>query len=273
MDFYGCHFEYAGEMSRKYGLIIASVNTQRNLLLSGNTESASFFNKKNNTRHDLGKIYSDAPFEFDMEVVSEDVIDGDNRRAIQKWLFNQRGYQKLYIDRAEEVFGETFDLSVGGTQRTYLNCKFVNPEKIEDGRGVVGFKFKVECDSHLAWQDPSFEREDFPGGVDSVVSLSVVTDTDSDCYVYPKISLTTGSVGGSLIICNESDDESRITALTDIPPNTLLVINSQYNYVSSGYYANFTNRNFPRLLDGENEIVISGDVVSVKFEWQNMRYL
>lgn len=270
MDLYGCHFEYAGELSRKYGLIIANVNTERNILLSGSIQTVSAFNKKNNVKHSIGKIYSEAPFVFEMEVVAEEPIESDWRRKIQKWLFNQQGYQKLYIDSADNALGEVFKLSDGKLRRTYLNCKFINPEKIEGSGGIVGYKFVVECDSHLAWQDPTNASYIL---TESPTTITVTTDTDSDFYTYPKVTLTTGSSGGDVSILNLTDNDGRATRFVDIPANTSVIINGAYNFVSDGYYESFVNRNFPRLLDGKNELSISGDIISIEFEWQNMRYL
>ena len=44
-------------------------------------------------------------------------------------------------------------------------------------------------------------------------------------------------------------------------------------FVTDGYYDLFVKKNFVRLLDGENALYITGDVVSVQITWQNMRYM
>lgn len=274
MDFYGYHFEYAGELSRKYGLIIANVTTDRNTLISGKTKSVSAFNKRNQTKYHIGTIYSDAPLTFEMEVVvTGEPIHGEWRRKIQKWLFNQNGFKKLYIDRADECFGEAFHLVDGLHRRMYLNCRFINPEIIEGDGGIVGYRFDVECDSHMAWQDPTTKIFTLPGGLSTIQHISVVVDTDNNDYIYPTVTIVTGDIGGDVEIVNHLDSDDRSTKFVDIPMNTEIVINGVVNYVSDSFYEKFVDRNFPRLLDGKNDISIIGDVVSVKFEWQNMRYL
>ena len=273
MDFYGCYFEYAGELSRKYGLIIANVETKQNVIISGKYQSISIFNKRSQTRHDLGNTYDEAPLSFEMEVFSEVPIDGEGRRRIQKWLFNQIGYQKLYVDPADAPLGEVFDLETGRPKREYLNCKFVNPEKIEGNGGIVGYKFDVVCDSRMAWQDPMHAEFMLVGGSGQMTDIPVALDTDMLDYTYPKITITTGNVGGKITLANLDDDASRITTFSNMPPNTQFVINGIYNYVSDGFYENFIDRNFPRLLDGSNDIRVTGDVVAIIVEWQNMRYL
>lgn len=272
MDLYGSHFEYAGEMSRKYGLVIANLDTDRNTMISGKIESLSVFNKRNQSRHDLGSNYSEAPLSFEMEVISESPIMGEMRRKIQKWLFNQNGYKKLYIDRFDEACDEVLNFEGGVPRRTYLNCKFINPEKIEGSGGVFGYKFTVECDSNMAWQDPLRKMFSFDSSVpERAVELEV--DTDIDDYTYPKMVICTGGLGGDVSVANLTDDEFRLTTFLQMPPNTEVIINGVYNFVSDNFYENFAHRNFPRLLDGKNVLLFSGDIISVSVEWQNKRYL
>lgn len=273
MDFYGSYFEYAGELSRKYGLIIACINTQRNALLTGKSQSVSIFNKRNHTRYSVGSVYSEAPLTFDMEVVSEEPIEGEWRRKIQKWLFHQRDYQKLYIENNEVCFGEVFAPVNGRPKRMYLNCRFVNPEIIEGDGGIIGYKFSVECDSRMAWQDPISIKTECDGGAGFVGELCVEVDTDSEEYTYPVVTVRIGDIGGDVCLTNKSDDINRCTKFAGIDPGVELVINSAFNYVSGNNYEHFTDRHFPRLLDGENMILISGDIVSIEIKWQNMRYL
>lgn len=272
MDLYGCHFEYAGELSRKYGLMIANVNTDRNTMISGKVESLSVFNKRNQSRNDLGSNYSEAPLSFDMEIVSESIIRGELRRKIQKWLFNQHGYKKLYIDRADEACDEVFGLDNGAPRRTYLNCRFINPEKIEGNGGIVGYKFTVECDSHMAWQDPLRKKFSFDTSEEEYV-IELDVDTDIADYTYPKVTIYTGTTGGDISIVNLSDGSDRTTSFLQLPASTQIVINGVYNYISDNFYEHFENRNFPRLLDGKNKLLIRGDVSAIEFEWQNKRYL
>ena len=274
MDFYGYHFEYAGELSRKYGLIIANVTTDRNTLIAGKSKTVSTYNKRNFTKYHIGTIYSDAPLTFEMEVVvTGEPIYGEWRRKIQKWLFNQKDYQKLYIDKADECTGEAFDLIDGLHRRMYLNCRFVNPEIIEGNGGIVGYRFEVECDSHMAKQDPTKKSFSFSGGLSTIQHINVLVDTDHNDYIYPKVTIRVGRFGGNIDIINHLDSDDRLTSFVELPANTTLVLNGSVNYVSDTFYEEFVDRNFPRLLDGNNAISIIGDVLSIEFEWQNMRYL
>lgn len=273
MDFYGSYFEYAGELSRKYGLFIACVDTQRNTMITGKSQSVSIFSKRNHTRYSVGSVYSEAPLVFDMEVISEEPIAGEWRRKIQKWLFHHNDYQRLYIENNELCFGEAFTAVNGHSRRVYLNCRFVNPETIENNEGIIGYKFSVECDSRMAWQDPVTTKKTFIGGSDFVGDVRINVDTDSEEYTYPVVILHTGDTGGDVGLTNISDDADRHTRFSDIAPSTELIINSAFNYVSGDNYDHFVDRNFPRLLDGENVFSVNGDIVSFEVKWQNMRYL
>lgn len=270
MDIYGCHFEYAGVSSRIYDLIIANVNTTRNISLSGTTQSISIFNKKEKKKYHVGDSYQDSPLVFDLEVVTEKPLHQTEVHKIEKWLFYQRDYKKLFIDIADDIDHQTYSLIDGEEKRLYLNCRFINPEKLEYNGGIVGFKFTVECDTNMAYQEPF--KKVFTG---SEINDSMIVDVDTDIadFVYPKVIITTGSRGKEIQIVNHTDSSSRITSFIDVPPHSQIIMHGHTNFISGNYYEKFCHKNFIRLLDGENIISVEGDVSNISFEWQNMRYL
>lgn len=269
MDLYGCHFEYAGVSSRLYDLIIANVNTSRNTLISGGTQSVFVFNKKEKKRYHIDTSYTDSPLIFDMEVMSEKPFTQAELRKIEKWLFYQKDYQKLFIDMLDDCEGETYELIDGIEKRLYLNCRFVNPEKLEYNGGIVGFKFTAECDTYMAYQEPIEQCVE----IDSSKLFELFIDTDDADYVYPKVTITTGNTGGNITIVNHTDSDSRLTSFVDLLPSTTFYMNGKTNYISGNYYEKFSDKNFIRLLDGVNNLSVVGDIKSIVFEWQNMRYL
>lgn len=274
MNFTESYFEYAGQSSKYYDLLIANVDTERVVLLGGDTKSATVFNKRNHRRHHIGVEYSDSPLQFEMEVISFMPIGYALQREIQKWLFNQVGYKKLYIDKGYDVPNETYEIVDYDEKRFYLNCRFINPEKIEGNGGIMGYRFTVECDSYLAWQDPISKEFSFSDVEEtSNQNITISVDTDTTDYIYPKVTIHMASSGGSFNIVNHADNSSRLTSMVDLSANATVVIDGTVNYVSDGYYERFEHRNFVRLLDGDNALSITGAVSSITFEWQNQRYL
>ena len=99
-------------------------------------------------------------------------------------------------------------------------------------------------------------------------------DSDLNDYVYPKVTIQIGDVGGDIIISNNTDDASRLTSFVSLTPNVTVVMRGDgINYISGDNYMKFKDKNFIRLLDGENQIAIVGDVVGLSFEFQNRRFL
>lgn len=273
MDIYGCNFEYAGKSSRTYALIFATVDTSRHNALAGQTQTISFYNSRDKKRYYIGTSYDSSALTFDAEVVSRKPIDPMYQRQIEKWLFGQTSYKKLYMDYLDDYLATTYEIIGGERKRLYLNCKFVNPSKIEAG-GVVGYRFTVECDSHLAWQDPIKEVFQLNHNTSTASSiLEIDVDSDSGDYIYPKVSIIVGTNGGTISVINQTDDGVRITQLVDVTPNAKVTLNGATNFITDGYYDRFAYKNFVRLLDGKNNISVIGDVQSISFEWQNMRYL
>lgn len=273
-DIYGSHFEYGGIMSRQYGLIIANVDSERFLKLSGDITGITVFNKIDRRRYIVGDSLSDYPLSFEIEIITDDerCINKDEKRAIEKWLFNRGCYKKLYFDEADDCLDDMSEIVNGTKKRLYLNCRFVNPEKIEDAFGVIGYKATLEADSGMFWQDPTiytYELSNTTEGSTSTISIEV--DSDIDDYIYPNVTFTLGSSGGDVIIINNSDDNTRLTKFTGLSANATITMKGDINYISGQNYNKFSTRNFVRLLDGVNGLTVHGDVASITIEFQNRR--
>ena len=276
LDFGGCHFEYAGINSRLYGLIFANATTPRVVKIAGDGESQTIYDRRNHRQYFVGSDYSDAPITFEAEIISESErgLEQHMRREIERWLFCQNDYQKLYIDSADDVFSDTVEIIDGFQKRLYLNCRFVNAEKLEYNGGIVGYKFTVECDSRMAWQDSItkvFELNLLSSGAMGYIVINL--DTDINDYTYPRVNIQMGEYGGRLLIYNNSDSENRFVRFENLDPNEEFEMNGEINYISGNNYSKFLTHNFPRLLSGENKLTILGNVIKISFEWQNRRFI
>ena len=276
MELSGSYFNYDGVTSRLYDLVFANVDTSRNLAMSGQIDSMTIFNKSNRRSYFIGESADDSALTFEAEIVVADdkPIDYETQREITKWLFRQQDYRKLYVDNYCDSAGETFDMVDGEEKRTYLNCRFTNPSKIESGSGVIGFKFDIECDCGFAWQEPVISTFVFDETSPSTGVIEVDVDTDALDYVNPVVRITTGKTGGDISIINLTDNPTRTTKFVGLGANVQFVMKSDgVNYVSGDNYMKFVDRNFVRLLDGINRISITGDVAKIEFEFQNKRFL
>lgn len=273
MELYGSHFEYAGVKSRMYDLVFANVETSRFTSVSGETKSISLFNKRNQKNYYIESDFSDSPISFDAEVVSEHPLSRTDQREIERWLFFRNDYKPLYFDIEDDCLGEAYDIVDGSIKRFYLNCRFINPEKLEYHGGIVGYKFIVECDSPAAWQDTISKTFTINGTSGKYTDITLNVDTDLNEYVYPHVRITMGSSGGDIYLANNTDDSTRLTSFTDVQPTVTFRMDGRTNYISGNYYTNFIDKNFLRLLDGANTIRVAGNITSITFEWQNRRYL
>ena len=267
MNLSGKHFEYAGKPSTYFGydFIFAHIESEPLLDLAGKTNLQTTYNQKSKKRYINNIKYDESPLSFEHEIISEDPIDRNDLRKIENWLFCQNDFKPLYVARNEDVDIQRVN---GEFKRSYLNCKFTNASKIEYGDGIHGWKITVECDSHMAWQEPITKVvTKFPNGI-----FKVDVDTDNGDYIYPVVQILTGETGGDISIANQTDDNLRLMAFEALPENTEIKLDGEINYVSPSYIDMFTRRNFIRLLPGENIFTITGDIASLTLTWQNMRY-
>lgn len=270
----GCHFQYGDFNSREYGLIFAHCDTSSYDRLMGEVSASTLFNKRNGVQYILNDSFEDSPISFEAEVVADNfiAIPLQKRRTIEKMLFNKPDYRKLYVDIDDDIMADTYEYVNGYLKRLYFNCRFMNPSKIEDGNGlVVGYRFTIECDSCMAWQEATEREYDVSASTNSIITVDA--DTDIGGYTYPKVTIQVGSTGGTITITNNSDDSSRLTKFVNLSPSISLVMRGDINYISGQNYEKFSNQNFIRLLDGDNNFGIIGDVESIKFEWNNRRFI
>lgn len=127
----------------------------------------------------------------------------------------------------------------------------------------------------MAWQDSVTYEYDL-GHIDES-SNSVITvspDSDLNDYIYPTVTITMGSVGGDIYITNNTDDSSRLTSFVGLTPYATIIMKGDgINYISGDNYTKFYNRNFIRLVDGNNDLTIIGNIEVISFEFQNRRYI
>lgn len=275
-DIYGSHFEYGGVSSRQYGLIIVNADTSRHTQLYGDKEGVTIFSKIANKRYLIDDDYSSSPISFEIEIMTDDdsCLDLSERRQIEKWLFNRRNYRQLFIDVADDEHGETYEYVNDELKRNYLNCRLINPEKLEGNGGIVGYRATLEADSNMFWQEPIEQSISVNNGSESSVSnVTINVDTDLEEYIYPVVTIRMGNAGGDVIITNNNDDSTRLTKFVGLGSLATVIMKGELNYVSGQYYEKFAGRNFIRLLDGVNTFTITGNVETISFAYSARRAL
>lgn len=371
---------YDDILSRKYNLIIANLTAERMIDIAGQKSGNFVFNKALKSRYLIDDDYTNSPLSFEVEIVTcnDRALELREMREIENWLFTNSTFKKLYVDMDDDPFGETYELVYGLQQRLYLNCRFLNAEKLEYNGGVIGFRCTLETDGMMLWQDPvslivdlgepiyveiegerimllrgdvNFDGEisvddaqmtlqeyanilaGKPGTFTELQNLaadmdedgyitpsdaqtilqmyttelamkpidkgyiiideegtkiplgegtkliSFIVDSDIDGYTYPTIEIKISAAaptgtGNDVSITNLSDDTTRKTTFTNVAPDATIIIDSSTHRVSNNYYSDMTSKNFPRLINGTNDLLVEGaSVVYVKITWQNRRYL
>jgi hypothetical protein len=274
-EFYGSHFEYGGQSSRKYGLIVAIVDADENRSIASEMSSKLIYNKKNTRHYIVSNDYS-SPTSFDVNIITDDecTLPPERRREIERWLFNRANYRKFYLDMMDDKYDETGEIIDGELKRLYLNCRFLNPERLYYNGGIVGYKATLEADGPMWWQDAVVKDIAIPADINTNGMDFVITvDTDLDDYTYPTVTFETAAGGGGFIWRNETDDEMRYAYLVQLVGGIVVTIDSETNFISGSNYLKMRNRYFPRLLNGDNNIHVTGAITSLSVAFSNRRFL
>ena len=275
-DIYGSHFEYGGVSSRTHGIIIANVESQRFSQMAGTIAGVTIFSKSSKKNYLIDDDYSGSPLSFEVDIITDDerTMNLSERRPIEKWLFNRHSFRKLYLDEEDDCDNETSEVVDGEKKRLYMNCRFVNPIYLEYQGGIVGYRATLETDIGMWWQDAITKTYSIEHtSADESTTISLAVDTDLSDYTYPKMTVVMNSTGGDFTVINNTDSDSRLTKFTNVGAGATVTMNGEFNYVSSQYYELFYKQNFPRLLDGNNQITVIGNVKSITFVYNNRRHL
>jgi phage-related protein len=259
MRFYASSFQYNGVPSEKYGLEISE--------LGGDGESSSSASNQMEVydrriyRRATPFFYGLSPSEnlsFDISINSlgED-IDTEKSKIIQAWLFSQRTYKKLFIIQPDMT-------------NSYYNCFFNNPEIVQVGSAIRGYKATVVCDSPYGWKYPKTLTNNYTGvTVDSTFTFYNSSD-DKGAYLYPSLVLTMNTTGGTITITNESDS-FRVTSFTGLSASEVITIDSSLQILTSSTglnrMSNF-NKKFLRLVPGVNNIRVQGNIQKLEMTYQ-----
>lgn len=190
INLYGIHFEYNHISSRKYNLIIANLSTERMTKIAGDKSGHFVLNKAMKSRYLVDDDYSDSNLTFEIEIVTCDdrAIEMHELREIETWLFTNSAFHKLFVDIADDKYGETYEMLDGIQKRLYFNCRFVNAEKIEGNGGVIGFKCTMETDGMMLWQEPISVQFAFEDPVEVEVSGEIKTYRRGDVNFDGKVT-------------------------------------------------------------------------------------
>lgn len=277
MIFDGAHFIYGDFVSKKYGLIMAHMETSSLLSSAGQVNTQHIYNRADNALYLLRDDLSESPLSFEMEIFRENgaPLSMPDRRIVEKSLFNKPVFRKLYVDTDDEDCAISYQHYDGQVKRFYINCRFMNPSRIEGVSGdTVGYRFTVEADNGFLNQDPITKRFDFNPQLQGLTSyFNIEVDDDTNDYVYPNVTIGVGQSGGEVRITNHTDDGTRYTRFINTPAESTILMKGNTKYVNGNMFNYFSGRNFVRMLDGNNSFSVFGDVSYISFTWNNRRFI
>lgn len=260
-----CHFTYGDYDSRKHNLVFGHFDTDEFTNMYGEVETRHIFNRRAVSFSYIGDNYEDAGLEIEIDIVNicGEPLTREERREVESALFHGNKYHKLYLDQDDDEQGLCFDIVNGEPKRLYLNCRLVSPRKIFDAEDrVIGYTCILECDHHMFWQDP------ISVVYDGELTTTITIDTDQRGYTYPELHVKGAS--GAFTFVNLTDDPARETKIEYDGDFDLI---GNMNYLTRAAYEKFTTKYFPRLVNGENEIKITGSFEECTLVYQNSRFV
>ena len=196
MNLSGNYFVYDGISSRAYNLRFLHIETKPYTQTSGEISYKTDFYKNRKKNVIAGVSWENSPLSVEVEIISDREIDFNNKRKIEKWLFNSSNYKRLYVDKDQDTEMERYN---GKIHQQYLECTFINPIAIVYGNKVYGWKATLTASSPMALQDEiEFEITNFSE------NFTLNADTDIDDYIYPDMEIQTSGNCTEIKIINNT---------------------------------------------------------------------
>ena len=246
--FNACDFSFNGENSSLYGLMLYEFggNGQEDVAF-GN--KASIVESRTNNRIQPvhhGVNYNSSPLEFKLVFGGERPLDRFELERIAFWLTGHQDYGWLQINQPDMM-------------HVQYKCIFTSLKPLSSGTEIYAFEATIKCDCPYAYGHP-FERSYTINGETTITFRNDGTVRE---YLKPLLKYQTanGVSKVKIVNLNDSDREFSISSLPSsgitftVDSNTGIIqeITSDYNL-----YGGF-NKNFFRLVPGENKLVVTGD--------------
>lgn len=252
-------FKYGGIDFAPYGLQILYVETDpdgRKVEANAKYETTRV---KSSRRFYITKREHRDPYEFEMEIVSENPLDTDGKRRLIPLLFDTPNYQKLEI--VEYRNPEYVDV--------YYNCILTEEEELSYGDGCHGWKCTVLCDAPYGWEPVKKQAYDLAEG-----SSFVFTNTsDETAPMWAKIELTMKNPISSDTVNLQNVTDGRVFSFRGASGGEVIQID-EYGQIHSNagksYYDSMSGSPI-RFLHGDNNISVSNNIAQIKITYQNAR--
>jgi len=182
-DLYGCYFMYGDFNSEDYDLVFGNMDTSRLMALEASKNINTVRSRKHNVHYVNRVSYVDEPISFEAEIFTRDTtpIMLEDLPVIEHALFNRQSYTKLYQIMSHE------------RDPVYINCILTNPEKIENLSGIVGYKFVVNMDSVMAWEEASTQETSVESSTTTLTG-DMVSFTEDKEYPMKQMSIELDAV-------------------------------------------------------------------------------
>lgn len=252
MSFWGHNFVWDGIPSEMYDLFISSPDGGDVEITTGNdVELLTETIYRRPTPYLLG-VQQSPVLSFDVSFNCPYELTGLDLHTVNRWLFGHLSYKKLRI-----VQDDISDV--------YFNCVLKNPRVHKVGNINRGIRATVVCDSPWGWIDErtyTYTYESSP----SSSPISFYNDTDNNYYTYPKIEFVTTSEEDFTLV--NSTDNSRSFAFTTLAGSITVYVNNDLQTAvdnnGTSLVSSF-NKNWFRLLPGQNNLLVTAAISSLKF--------
>lgn len=265
------YYIYDGINSSRYHLLFANLDTERLTQICNNINYSAEFYKGLNRYEIHGRNWDDSPLSFDVEILSEYPIDDIAAKKIKRWMFNSPTWKRLYEDYgAAKSLNEVVD---GEVKRTYVECVFSNPYEIRPSGNLFGWKCTCTLASPMATQEAiETQISDF------AENINLEVGSDYNGYIYPYLEIKAGNSSPSTdITIKNITDNNRSMQVKSVTADSVLYVDCSVGSIidssANSYYEKLVDQRFLRLLQGKNEIQITGDIDYIKVKWNNLKYI
>lgn len=252
-------FQYGSIDFSLYGFRILYIETEPN---GRNVEANAKYETtraKSSRRFYITKREHEEPYEFEMEIVSEEPLDAEAKRYFVPLLFDAPNYRKLEIMECDDNEYVNF----------YYNCILTDEQELNYGGGCYGWRCTALCDAPYGWEPVQTAIYDTNESL--LFNFKNTSDELAPMWAKFEILMKNTIVSDTVTLQNVTDQ--RVFSFRGAVAGATVTID-EYGQIHStaggSFYENASGSPI-RLLHGDNRISVSDNVAQVKITYQNAR--